>query len=575
MTDINIEMTRKGGLPWHQSLIGIGLYIGQAALIFALFSVVTALIFAPYLPHLSSALFGPPEDNLQDFWNSWYAAKAHGSAFFFTDLIRFPEGTALNYHSFSYPHIGLVAALSAVFGSDMQTLLLLHNVGLLLSFPLAGLGAFYLVRHFTSHMSASFSVSLVGGFIFAFNPAHVAHLEHHTHVSMIGFLPFFVVTWLLAMERKKPGWLIVASIFWALCGLSCWYYLFYAAYFVLFHSVYQMLRDRAWPKGWDLYAPVMGAVGTFILMSPLILPMLLEGHRSEAYQGGGNKYVADLLAYFIPPVQHLFGVFTTPVYDLFSGNPWEATVYLGLANLALLFWLWRRNRQEPIAQLPYILWAMLVFAVLASGNTLHVAGVSIYFLLPNALISELPFFANVRTPSRSIMMVYLFLAVAVAWALQKLWQMRDGRASWVLVAIIGLVLLDFAPVRIEMTPVRCEAGWAAVKADRDTRFGILALPNDYIGNNYSMTQQACHERPIAQGVVSRQLQKTLADKLEIADMAQQKRQLEAARIKYIAIKPQAGFSFAWRDERDGKRASYDQTYRKIYSDKDFTLYRVY
>jgi hypothetical protein len=54
------------------------------------FTVLTAMLFAPILNQMSTSLLGPPEDNLQDFWNSWYATIGwHGGPFFFTNLIRF------------------------------------------------------------------------------------------------------------------------------------------------------------------------------------------------------------------------------------------------------------------------------------------------------------------------------------------------------------------------------------------------------------------------------------------------------------------------------------------------------
>ena len=102
------------------------------------FTTLTALYFWQILPHLSTALLGPPEDNLQDFWNSWYATGGHGSDFFFTHLIRAPEGTSLYYHSFAYPQIFAVWAISRIFGTSFSELTLLQNLTNLASFPLAG-----------------------------------------------------------------------------------------------------------------------------------------------------------------------------------------------------------------------------------------------------------------------------------------------------------------------------------------------------------------------------------------------------------------------------------------------------
>jgi hypothetical protein len=51
--------------------------------LFALFAATTAIVFWPWMPHLHSALIGPPEDNMQNFWNTWYASVAkHPNGFF-------------------------------------------------------------------------------------------------------------------------------------------------------------------------------------------------------------------------------------------------------------------------------------------------------------------------------------------------------------------------------------------------------------------------------------------------------------------------------------------------------------
>src|SRR5215467_7995681 len=76
------------------------------------FTIVTALFFVRWLLHLRSGLIGPDGDNLQDYWNTWYAATQTSGHFFFTQLIRFPTGTPLYYHSFDYPQIATVALLT-------------------------------------------------------------------------------------------------------------------------------------------------------------------------------------------------------------------------------------------------------------------------------------------------------------------------------------------------------------------------------------------------------------------------------------------------------------------------------
>jgi hypothetical protein len=54
--------------------------------LFVLFSVMTAILFWQWMPHLHSALIGPPEDNQQDFWNTWYATVARNPDSFFLPI---------------------------------------------------------------------------------------------------------------------------------------------------------------------------------------------------------------------------------------------------------------------------------------------------------------------------------------------------------------------------------------------------------------------------------------------------------------------------------------------------------
>ncbi len=393
--------------------------LGVGAAVFGAFTVATALVFWSFLPHLSTALIGPPEDNLQDFWNSWYAAVASKpDGFFHTGLIRAPEGLSLYYHSFAYPQIALLVSLSAIVGTGHATLVALQNLTLLLSFPMAATGAFFLARHFGVGPFAA----LASGFVFAFNPSHAAHVMHHAHVAWIGFIPFCVLAYLLALERRSFAWLAAAAMLFALSALSCWYYFFYILFFLGFHTVYLRVRDKAWPRGWMLFAPLGCILGAVLLLSPLLVPMISLAGNANAYNGGTNVYVADLAGYVTFPPTHALAGWTSGLYARIAPNPWEGAVYLGLVNIALLLWLCLRARRVRDPVLTYALCAMATFCVFASGETLHAFGHNIPFLhLPDIVLSKLPFFANVRTPSRAIVMVYLFLGVAVGHALTLAW----------------------------------------------------------------------------------------------------------------------------------------------------------
>jgi len=544
-----------------------------------LFTGLTVVFFWRWMPHLDAALIGPPGDNLQDFWNSWYAVFAHRPGeFWFTRLLRFPEGTPLFYHSFAYPQVFTLALISRTFGLTPTTLLLQQNISLLMSFPLGATGAFCLARH----LSANTPGALLGGFVFAFNPSHIEHVMQHAHVSQIEFIPFFVLAFLLTLEKRSIVWLLLSIILFALNALSCWYYLFYAAYFVIFHTLYVAVRDRALPRGWQLLAPVGCLAGVFVLLSPMLFPMLRIGvSGAPIYLPGSDSYVADLTAYFAFPPFHALGALSAAVYRriVVDSNEWEATVYLGLINLALLGWLWFKGCREERTLLVYLLAGMAVFGVFASGDTLHVLGHRMHGLIrmPDTLFSHLPIVKDVRGVSRAIVFVYLFLAIGVGLAVSRLWKQRRPTQRWALAIVASFILVDFLPVHaLPMTPFACSPGLALIRDDPEADFGVLNLPNTgYEANNLYMTQQVCHGRPITGGNTSRDLVVSLRDRLATRDLDLQRRQLVAAHVKYIVLNRRPiGIPLRWHGQ-DGSPQAYESFYRVVYAGSDLTVLRGY
>jgi hypothetical protein len=538
-------------------------------LIIAGFTLLTILFFRPWLAHMSSALIGPPEDNMQDFWNSWHAATAHGwRDLLFTSQIRYPEGTALSYHSFAWPQIVAVALLTHIFGTGFATLVLLHNLTLLATFPLAAVAMFFLARHLLGDVMGRNAGAVAAGFIFAFNPWHVAQVMHHAHVAGIEFLPLFVLFYLLALEQRSYHHLIAAAAMAALGALSCWYFLFYAFYFMVFQLLYLRIRNGQWPRDWMLAAPPLCLGGTALLLTPWLIPMM--GVGTGAYLGS-NMFVADPLALVAFPPTHLLGHAGADIYAALTGNAWEDTVYLGLANLAVLAWAMTRKADQQL--LRYALGGMIFFTVIAAGETLHVGGYVTPLHLPGVILAKLPFFANVRTPARAMVMVYLFLGLGVAQACVMAFRHHTGtaRASLALAAI--LILLDFTPANLATTQASCPVALDVIANDPDS-FGVLDLPRGYGEGNAAMMLSACHGHPIVAGETARKMGVTLADRLVTGDLVAQRRQLAGVHVKYIVLHRPRGDLFRW-NKADGRFADYVRIYRRERDDGGMMVLSVY
>ena len=164
------------------------------------------------------------------------------------------------------------------------------------------------------------------------------------------------------------------------------------------------------------------------------------------------------------------------IYSRLTGNVWEATVYLGWVNIAVLAWLFFTARHKHSELLTYVLCGMGLFCIFASGAFLHILGHNI-IPMPSIVLAKLPFFKNVRTPSRAIVFVYLFLAIGVGYAAAWAWANPPRRIGrWVVAVAAVMIMLDFFPTRrLPMTPLVCSPGFAVIRNDPEKDFGVLDL----------------------------------------------------------------------------------------------------
>jgi hypothetical protein len=540
------------------------------------------LFFSRTFGEFTTALIGLPDDGMQDLWNTWYSQLALASdprQFLFTRALFFPEGTSLAYHSFSYVSLIGIFVLRSLLGLplSLDVLVGLHNLMLLLPYYFGAMGAFMLTWKFTQH----FLASLVGGYIFAFSPFHFAHTLHHMGVSTIQFIPFFILYTLRYMERPLVKFYMGAVVFLALGALSSWYYLVYNAYFLLFYYVYAVLRQRT-PLIKAALVPVVAILaGALVLLSPLLVPMLREGiGNRQVYTGGHDIYVADLVGFFAFHPYHLLSHFTQWINAQLTGNPWEASVYLGLVNIGLLAWAvqkWRALQHLPLA---FCLSGMGVFMLLAAGHSLHVLGRSVrYVLLPTAIMEWLPLLSNVRAPSRAMVYAYLFIAVAVGCILKPLcgdreawgyrWQ-RQPPLRWAITMVLCALLFgDFYAIARDTTRVTCPPAYEAIREVARASFGILDLPATYEVGNHAMTYQICHQYPIVHASISRKPTTTLIDRLEFHDLQRQRQHLLDYGVRYIVVHTEF-----LSGEHALDLSQYQQFYRSVYADQSIIVFAV-
>jgi len=357
-------------------------------------------------------------------WGTWYVAQALRTfppPLLWTDLVFFPIGFEIPF----LPGVGLIlgpaALLQSVFG-----LVPSYNLLWWLSFALAGHAMYLLVRHLVGDRVVAF----VCGGLFTFSSYRLLHSVEHLPIVIASFL---VPLWALALVRARERPTVSRA---AACGLVLaasagisWYTTIHLLVFViLFALVIVGERGLRAVRALPVVPLLAGLAVLAAAAAPLVLPLILSPARDSIVNrplAESSEYSADLLAFFVPsPRNPILGAMTGGLYERFTGNPYEQTVYLGWVLLVLA--AIGVASATPAATRLFQVTALVAF-VLALGPFLHVAGAwrfavegeTLAVPLPYLLLRHVPFVKGARVPSRFVELLLLSLIVLAAYGLTR------------------------------------------------------------------------------------------------------------------------------------------------------------
>jgi hypothetical protein len=522
------------------------------------------------------------EDRAQNLWNLWWVKVAlldRQINPFMTDYIWYPTPVSLYFHTLNIFN-GL---LSLPFQPFMSLPAILSGI-VLFSFIVAGWGAYLLVyyilqRRLTAVTSGVLGAgALLGSVAFTYSAYHIATQRGQLQLVSLEWVPFYALfmlrtvhDWPLSRDRRAVGrWLLrgalPAALFLFLVALVDWYYVMYMVLFTLLYGLY--VAGRAWFQGDRSRAAVraagepllrLAAVGALfaVLTGPILLPMVREA-RTESYMRPvpGIAFInsADLLAYFLPPLDHqVWGVFTQRIRWEWPVGVQRYEVYFGYVALALAavgLLAWRGGAaphprplsppagrgelvpdsaldghtepvpaQEAQSKIPLpsrLFWlAMIViFFLLSLGPVLQVGGVPVPEVpMLYGVIERIPGFNISRSPDRFDMPLTLCLGVLVGYGTAALagWRPRRIRSgiAWAAALSTGLIALIFVelwPVPYAQPPAPIYRYYEQVLGKDPADYAIIELPpqDDYWHGAYAMYYQTAHHKRIFGGYISRE-----------------------------------------------------------------------
>lgn len=548
----------------------------EIALSALFFLAITALFFYPQISTISTALIGPAEDNMQQYWYLWHGIEAilrPDMPLMHTKMIYYPTGIGLFYISYYYWSFWIALLLK-----PFLSYIAIYNFLVLHSFVVGGVGAYCLTRY----LGGDWRTGLVAGFVFAFSPNHFARSLHHVHVATIYFAPLFFLFFLKSIRENKIYHKIIAGLLLAGWGFCDWGHMIYGLIFLALASGYFLIKTRKVASKEILSIVFIGVVAVICAL-PLAIPMAMIGSKGTyriAYTGH-DTYVVDLLGFLIPHYLHgLASVdWIRTATARMTGTDWEKAAYFGIINIGVIVAAWRQLKSE---HRKYI-WALLVAYIFALGSHLHILGNALPIVLPNKIIEVLPFITNARNPARIIVWAYLFLSILVAFSMKSIFFEKPiGKVKKVvLAAIVVFMFLDFYSIAKEKTPIQLPACYKPIVADKSGDFGIMEFP--YEGARYQ-AYQTLHGIPTIQGYVNRRFEVVLADTIPFDPrrLDEQKPLLVEGKIKYIVIHKKR-LDYRAYDPKDKKYYAatqkisnmYATKYPKIYEDDSATTLQVY
>lgn len=468
------------------------------------FSLWAAVFSYPLIANMGeSVVLAQGGDAWLHIWNLWWIDKSLVELFrnpYQTDFLYHPTGLNLYYHSLNLLNGVTSIPLQRLFGLTPA-----FNMLVLANLTLDGLAAYWLCIERTRSRSAA----LVGGALFASAPLlgtslNLGQLDETT----VWWIPLYVLSLWRALESPGPVWKRGggrrATICAALCligaSLATWYFTAGLAVFtavwvpaMLFRGRGQEIESKSW-TAWLRAAGKVGlvAVGTLLVLSPLLAAMIGERVRGETYMLPSATTTiansADLAALFAP------GRTQIPDWNRHFGNAALGSVAIGLSLIGLAS---RLRKHWPLGL------ALLTLVLLSLGPVLQIAGTNTGLPMPYALLNNVPFIGASRQPLRFLaaggVCLALLSAFGVAYILER--GLLAKYRQIVAPALLLLVAIELFGVPRALALTDPGDAYRYLQAEAEAG-AVLEVPYD-LWSARALLDQTVHERPIVGGYTSR------------------------------------------------------------------------
>lgn len=362
-----------------------------------------------------------------------------------------------------------------------------YNLVLVLSFPMAALSMYLLVKFILSSFIDEgkehkeriiFWISLWSGFVLSFSPYHFWKSYNHLDLALFWSLPLaFLFLFQMLQEAKNYNFrlrtIFLSSLFTAVTILTNFYYGFFL--FISYALVYPIYYIIYRPKFKALFvSAILTVVFTLIAVTPFMIPTVIDAYinkgvgQSAARAANYDRPLLDVVSlsarpwdYLIPSQDNpVFGTLSVNFYKwilrqgkdfkVISGPVHERTIFLGFTSIFLtlagiVFLIFKKGFRRKYGKLLVTLIAVSSILILISFPPyIFIKGKFTIYLPSYFLYLAAPMF---RTYSRIGIFVLMFTILSSTIVLKYLFKnlSRVKLTSYFLL-LSSFSILEFANI---------------------------------------------------------------------------------------------------------------------------------
>jgi len=484
--DKNIDI---GYNYWVRDLVALGGFIA-----------LTFLYAHRVLLNFTTHIAGTGGDGWQCLWNMWWFKEAlsKGQNPYFTDMLHYPSGITLLFHTLCPFNCALALPFGAMFGLPAA-----YNAVFLFSFVTAGFFMYLLAHELVMDRLAAFT----SGSALTFSLFHFAHAQGHLQLTAMEWVPLFMLFLVRIWRYRRLSDGVLLGVTLTLVTFCDIYYLASALIVACLSVLVQALRSPQELSDKRLIGTVVLSAVVFLSTGGILIIFMIVKYLTTEILSAHNSILwsADLQAFFIPPWVSAYGDRFLSISQHWTGSSLECCQYIGYSMFAL--WL-TSVALRPKGGKPWVWVGLSILGIILSlGPWLHWGGrVFKGVPLPFWFVEKVfPFMKMSGLPIRWFFLTMFASSVLVGVGVANLrfryLRIRFlGLSAGTLIGslVLILMLLELAPRWVETRPMEQPIFITGLREEPGT-FAVydLGKPAE------ALLRQIGHSRPMIGGYISR------------------------------------------------------------------------